>query len=131
MSCGHYYCYYYRKNNNIHFNYCVTDGLIMRSDCVKYLGVMLDSKLYLHCHVDFVYSQELRTLGLIHYVIYIFCSLIVLHNAVVTSKLEYASVIWNNLTSTDFNITENIQRKFANSCYYRSFVGLILCVITI
>jgi hypothetical protein len=36
---------------------------------MKYLGVMLDSKLYFHCHVDFVYSQTLRALGLIRYIV--------------------------------------------------------------
>jgi hypothetical protein len=44
------------KTNSIHFNYCVSDVLILQSDCKKDLGVMLDSKLYFHCYVDFVYS---------------------------------------------------------------------------
>jgi hypothetical protein len=52
-----------RKTNSIHFNYYV---LILRSNCIKYL-VMLDSKLYFHCHVDFVYSQALRTFRFISY----------------------------------------------------------------
>jgi hypothetical protein len=36
---------------------------------------MLDSKLYFHCHVDFVYSQALRTLELTRFITYNFCSL--------------------------------------------------------
>jgi hypothetical protein len=36
---------------------------------------MLDSILYFHCHVDFVYSQEIRALGLIPYITYNFSSL--------------------------------------------------------
>jgi hypothetical protein len=39
----------------MHFNCYVKDVLISRSDCIEDLGVMLDSKLYFHCHVDFVY----------------------------------------------------------------------------
>jgi len=103
-----------RKTNCVHFNYCVSNVLILRSDCIKDLGVMLDSKLYFHCHVDFVYSQALRTLGLIRYITYNFSSLdclVVLYNALIRSKLEYASVIWNNLSLTDSNKIENIQRN--------------------
>jgi hypothetical protein len=47
--------YFTRKTNSIHFNY-FKDVLISRSDCIKDLGVMLDSKLYFHCNFDFVYS---------------------------------------------------------------------------
>jgi hypothetical protein len=82
------------------------------------------SKLYFHCHVDFVYSQALRTLGLIRFITYNLSSLdslIVLYNALIRPKLEYASVVWNNLTKTDSNKIENIQRYFAHLCYYRYF----------
>jgi hypothetical protein len=85
---------------------------------------MVDSKLYFHCQVDFVHSQALRTLGLIRFITYNFSSLdslVVLYNALIRSKLEYATVVWNKLTLTDSNKIENIQRKFANLCYYRFF----------
>jgi hypothetical protein len=80
---------------------------------------MLDSKLYFHCQVNFAYSQALCTLGLICYIIYNFSSLdslIILYNALIMSKLDYASVVWNNLTLIDFIKVESIQRKFANLC---------------
>jgi hypothetical protein len=64
-----------RKTNSVHFNYYVSNAIILRSDCIKDLGVMLDSKLYFHRHVDFVHFQALRTLGVIHYVTYNFSSL--------------------------------------------------------
>jgi hypothetical protein len=113
-----------RQTNSVHFNYYVSNVIILRSDCIKDLGVMLDSKLYFHRHVNFVYSQALRTLGLIRYVTYNFSSLdylVVLYNSLITSKLEYASVVWNNISLTDSNKIENIQRKFANLCYYLFF----------
>jgi hypothetical protein len=109
------------KTNCIHFNYDVKDVLILRSDCIKDLGDMLDSKLYFHCHVDFVYSQAVRTLGLNRFITYNFSSLdslVVLYIALIRLTLEYASVVWNNLASTDANKIENIQRKSANLLCY-------------
>jgi hypothetical protein len=50
-----------RKTNSIHFKYSVKDVLILRAECIKDLGVIVDSKLYFHCHVDFVCSKALRT----------------------------------------------------------------------
>jgi hypothetical protein len=63
------------KTNSIHFNYHVRDVLVLRSYCKKALGVMLESKFYFHHHVEFVYSQALKTLGLIRYITYNFSSL--------------------------------------------------------
>jgi hypothetical protein len=90
---------------------------------------MLDSKLYFRCHVDFVYSQALKKLGLIRFIAYnssYLDSLVVLYIALIRSKLKYASVQRNNLTSTDSNKIENTQREFANLCCYLSFQFYIL-----
>jgi hypothetical protein len=95
-----------RKTNTIRFIYYVSGVSILRTDSIKDLGVMLDSKFYFHSHVEYVHSQGLRTLGLIRYITYNFSSidsLVVLYNVLVRSKLEYASVVWNNLTVTDSN----------------------------
>jgi hypothetical protein len=88
-----------RKINSIHSKYVVKGVLILRAECIKDLGVMVNSKLYFHCHVDFVYSQALGTLGLIRFITYNFSSLdslVILYIALIRSKLEYASVVWNN-----------------------------------
>jgi hypothetical protein len=53
--------YFTRKTNSVHL-IAVSDILILHSDSIEDLGVTLDSKLYFHCHVDFVYSQAFRTL---------------------------------------------------------------------
>jgi hypothetical protein len=85
-----------RKTNRIHFNYCVSDVLLLRSYCVKDLDAVSDSKIYFHCHVNFVYSQTLRPLGLFRYITYNFSSLdniVVLYNVLIRSKLEYVSVV--------------------------------------
>jgi hypothetical protein len=54
--------------------------------------------------------------------------LIVLHIALIRSKLEYGSVVWNNLTLTDSNMLENVQGKSAIYCsLYRFYQSDIPC----
>jgi hypothetical protein len=99
------------KTNSIHFKYFVKDVLILRVECINDLGVMVDSKLYFHCHVDSVYSHALRPLMLIRFITYNLSSvysLVVLYIALIRSKPEYASVIRNKLTLTDSNKIENL-----------------------
>jgi hypothetical protein len=49
-----------RKTVGLHFNYKLSNNPILRSQCVKDLGVLLDSKLYFHHHVDYISSQGLK-----------------------------------------------------------------------
>jgi hypothetical protein len=111
-----------RKTRSVHFNYYVDNLLIVRTDYVKDLGVMMDSKLHFHRRIDNLYSRALKLLGLIRFIPYNFSSLDclkVLYTALVLSNLEHASVAWNNLTLADSNKLENMQRKFVNLCYNR------------
>jgi hypothetical protein len=108
------------KTSSIRFNYFVGDPLIVRTDCVKDLGVTLYSKLHFHRHVDYIHSQTLKLLGLIRFIAYNFSSLDslkVLYITLILSKLKHASVIWNNLTLAYSNKLENIERKFGNLSY--------------
>jgi hypothetical protein len=83
----------------------------MCSDCIKDVDLMLDNELCFHFYVDFVYSEIVRTLGLIRYITHNFFpldDLVVLYTVLIRSKLDYASVIWDNITVVDPNGTENL-----------------------
>jgi hypothetical protein len=100
----------------------VDNLLIARTDCVKDLEFMLDTKLHFHRDIDNLYSRAPKLLGLIRFITCNFSYLVclkVVYTALVRSNLEYASAAWNNLTLADPNKLENIQRKFANLCYNR------------
>jgi hypothetical protein len=93
-----------RKTNVLYYSYKICDLFITHTDTIKDLGVQLDSKLHFHAHVDYIFSQSVRTLGLIRTIIYSFStldSLLILYLTLVRPKLEYASTVWNFVTATD------------------------------
>jgi hypothetical protein len=57
-----------RKTVGFHFNYKLSNNPTLHSQFVKDLGVLLDSKLYFHHHVDYISAQGLKMLGLIRYI---------------------------------------------------------------
>jgi hypothetical protein len=122
-----------RKTVGLHFNYKLSNNHILRSQCVKDLGVLLDSKLYFHHHVDYISSQGLKMLGLILYITSSFStphSLSVLYTTLVRHKLEYASVAWNSITSTDSSKLERVQIKCTTLYHSRFFLRVIVAVTT-
>jgi hypothetical protein len=113
-----------RKTNSIHYDYHFGNAVITGTDCVKDLGVWLD-KYFFHHHVNYIFSVASKLLGLINFITYSFYSLdslLVLYVSLFRSKLEYAFIAWNNLTTTDSNKLEStsIQKKFA-LLYHRRF----------
>jgi hypothetical protein len=100
-----------RKTNNINFNYNLCNSPVARSQCVKDLGVLLGCKLYFHQHINYIFSQCLKKLGLIRYITFSFStlnSLLALYSTLVRSKIEYASVVWNSISSIDSAELERI-----------------------
>jgi hypothetical protein len=115
---------YSRKTNVLLYGYQLCRTAITRSGCVKDVGVFFDTKLYFHNYVDFIFSECMKLLGLIRSIIFRFSSLdslYVLYHTLVRSKLEYASVAWNSITSTDSAKLKRIQIKFASVCFCRFF----------
>jgi hypothetical protein len=77
-----------------------------------------------HIYVNHIFSDCIELLGLIRSITLHFSSLecmLRLYITVVRSKIEYASVISNSITSTDANKLERIQQRFAALCFKRFF----------
>jgi hypothetical protein len=113
-----------RKTNVLYYTYKICDSSITRTDTIKDLGVQLDSKLHFHGHVDYIFSQSIRMLGLIRTIPYSFStlhSLLILYITLVRPKLEYPSTVWNSIMSTDTKKLECIQWKFAAICQHCFF----------
>jgi hypothetical protein len=94
---------YSRKTNILSYEYQLCHTSIARTSSIKGLCVFFDSKLYFHTHVDFLFSKCIKLLGLIRSITFRFSSFDCLHMlyfTLVRSKLEYASVVWNSITST-------------------------------
>jgi hypothetical protein len=97
------------------FNYVIHNCGILRTKCIKDFGIFRYSKLHFHQHVDYSFCRAIKLLGLIRTVAFSFPSFM-LRICLVRTKLEYTSVAWNNLTNTDSNQLERVQRKFCTSC---------------
>jgi hypothetical protein len=72
--------------------------------------------------VDYIFAQCVKFLGLVHTLTFSFSSLdclYMLYFTFIRSTLEYTSVIWNYIMTTDANKLERIQQKFAALCYNR------------
>jgi hypothetical protein len=107
---------YSRTTNVLSCQYLLCHAAITRASSMKDLGVFVNSKLYFHNHVDFLFSKCIKLLGLIRFIALRFSPLdclYVLYFTLMRSKLEYASVVWNS-TSTDASRLERFQQKFAS-----------------
>jgi hypothetical protein len=64
-----------RKTNFLSYQYQLCHATITRTSNIKDLGVFFDSKLHFHSHVDFVFSECIKLLGLIRSITLRFSSL--------------------------------------------------------
>ncbi|PNF19262.1 hypothetical protein B7P43_G08007 [Cryptotermes secundus] len=113
-----------RKTNSLIYAYKLFHFTVTLTHSVKDLGVYLESKLHFHNHVNFIFSYCVKMLGTIRSITFNYSTLgcmFILYFTLVRSKVEYASVVWNSITSTDANKLERIQQKFTALCFKRFF----------
>jgi hypothetical protein len=80
-----------RKTNVLKYDYKLCQCTIIRTDSIKYLGVYIDAKLHFHYHVNHIFSDCIKLLGLIRSITLHFSSLecmLRLYIALVRSKIE-------------------------------------------
>jgi len=67
---------FFCRNTICHgFDYNLCESSITRTDYIRDLRVLIDTKLHFHQQVDNIFSQAIRLLGLIRTVIFSFSSL--------------------------------------------------------
>lgn len=96
-------------------NYTINSEVLKKSNVIRDLGVLLDSKLNFKSHVDHIVSRARMMLGFVKrqardfqcpYVTKsLFCSL-------VRSTLEYCSVVWSPCFAVDVKKIESVQKQF-------------------
>lgn len=119
-------CSYSRKKNNILFDYSIEGTILDRTDKVRDLGIIYDSKFTFNEHCVTIVNKAFRTLGFIKRNVRHFnriSTMKILYCSLVRSQVEFAPVIWNPTTAFHTNLVERVQRVFLRYVFYRQ-VGL-------
>lgn len=110
-----------RKKKTYFHNYKISDTVIVRKYEHRDLGIFFDSKLYFHCQLQKVLATGKKSSGLVYWVSKNFknrSTVMVLFSALVRSRLEYCSEVWNGLGITDTARLEQIQKNFLRRVSY-------------
>ena len=124
-----------RKANVVH-PYTLDGSEISRSSVVRDLGILIDSRLNFNYHVSKVINDSLRILGIISRITRDFQNytcILNLFRALVLSRLDFCSTVWNSLGVTQALRLECIQRRLVRIVYDRhigrsvfyDYVGLL------
>ena len=79
--------------------------------------------MFFHSHVNSIFSDSLKKLGLIRITNSTIETLLALYQVLVRPKLKYGSVVWNSITQKDCKKLESIQKKFCILCHNRFFAN--------
>ena len=109
------------KRSPINFDYCIGTCPILWSQKVKYLGVVINSKLKWNDHCRYVVSKATKCLNRLRRAMY-GCTQeakISAYKALVRPYLEYACAVWAPYTAHDSDLLESVQNRAAR--WVRSF----------
>lgn len=108
-----------RKRSGVRYGYKLLDTTLQRVECIKDLGIILDSKLTFRDHISYITSKASKTLGFVFRLTKhfkdVYC-MKALYCALVRSILEYASVVWSPYYQNGIQRIEAVQRKFLKYC---------------
>ncbi|XP_070389990.1 uncharacterized protein [Dermacentor albipictus] len=106
----------FTRASNVHLSsYFMNSICIENVSTLKYLGVHLTSNLTWNDHIDEIISKANKTLGFIRRNLYLAnqSTKLLAYTALVRSKIEYASIIWNPNQTYLINKLESLQNKAA------------------
>jgi hypothetical protein len=106
---------YTKKKCPVLANYSLDNKKLSKVHEIRDLGVLLDSKLNFASHVDLIIKKSAKLLGFLKRNTRCFKqshTRLVVFNAFVRSRLEYASVAWNPVYSAQSQRIESLQRAF-------------------
>lgn len=113
-----------RRRNTLSYDYTMDIEPISRTKLVRDLGVFVDEHLSFNSHINSIVSQSIRALGIMARLTKPFSNhhcLLRLYSTHVRSKLEFASVVWNNISSSASESIERVQRRVVRIIYDRYF----------
>lgn len=113
---------YTRKSEFINFEYVMGNRKLDRKTETKDLGIIFDSKLTFNNHIENLNHTCFKLLGFVFRITREFQSsesVIKIYNALIRTKLEYASVIWNPYYIYQKLSIEKVQKKCLKYCYYK------------
>ena len=103
------------KRSFISFDYCVGSYPVLWSKNVKYLGVVINSKLKWNDHCQYVVSKASKCLNHLRRAMF-GCTQAAKTNAykaLVRPYLEYACAVWSPYTVHDTDLLESVQNRAA------------------
>lgn len=113
-----------RARNPLCYNYCLGTEPILRVNSIRDLGVILDTQLNFHEHLNALTRNCYKRLGFVIRNVRDFHdtrAIKLLYSALVRSKLEAASVVWNPYEVTYVLLLERVQKVFLRFLYKKSY----------
>lgn len=114
---------FYRGKSLVTYDYYIGTETLQRSYKLTDLGIVFDTKLTFNDHITIVTDKAYKSLGFIIRNSKSFTdinTLILLFNAFVRSKLDYAAVVWDPYYEIHKTSIEKIQRCFVKHLWFKS-----------
>lgn len=102
------------KRHPIKYEYTIEDEVIQRVEEIKDLAVILDSKLSMNAHNEYICNKSKSSLQFVRRQSHIFSTDItkILYNSLCRSSLEFASTVWSPYHQNQKDNIESTQKQF-------------------